>query len=154
MESGSHTQRGDGKGLEMPSESDQALAARDEGPERGPTGFSVRPERYDDVYLLTVSGELDLASHQALNDELERAETSEAKRILLDLSRVTFIDSTGICLLVQAHRRSAENGRRLRLLPVSGHVRDVLELTGLVDYLDFAVSQRDRVDAAVHGSAS
>ena len=100
--------------------------------------LSVHAERVDDVYRLAVSGELDLATRDTLIDELKHAEASEAKRILLDLKDLTFIDSTGIGILVEAHQRSATDGRRLRVLVVDGQVRDVLELTGLVEVLDVA----------------
>jgi len=98
--------------------------------------FSVHPERVDGVYRLSVSGELDLATRDTLTDELKRAEAS-GSAFLLDLTDLTFIDSTGIAVLVDAHRRSATDGRRFRILLVAGQVRDVLEMTGLMEVLDF-----------------
>jgi stage II sporulation protein AA (anti-sigma F factor antagonist) len=86
--------------------------------------------------LLTVSGELDVATQEALIEGLERAEASDAKPILLDLSRVTFIDSTGVRLLVQAHRRLAEIGRRLRVSLGDGLVREVVELAGVMEVIE------------------
>jgi stage II sporulation protein AA (anti-sigma F factor antagonist) len=121
----------------MPPESDQARAAGDGRPASRPSVFSVHPERLNDVYRLTVSGELDLATRDTLRDELKRAEASDAKHILLDLNDLTFIDSSGIATLIEAHRRSATDGRRLQLLSVDGQVREVLELTGLKEVLDF-----------------
>ena len=109
--------------------------ARGEGAARSQTALSVRHER-NEVHLLTVSGELDVATHEALIEELERAETSDAKPILLDLSRVTFIDSTGVRLLVQAHRRLAEIGRRLRVSLGHGLVREVVELAGVMEVIE------------------
>lgn len=111
---------------------DGARPARIEG--RSSLRFSVRPERYSDTYLLTVNGELDLATYEGLNDELVRAEASDAARILLDLSGVTFIDSTGIRTLLMA---SAANGTRLRLFPVRGQVKKALDLTGVLNRLSF-----------------
>jgi anti-sigma B factor antagonist len=119
----------------MPFESTSAHPAHDGVPAYVP--FNVRPERYRDVYLITVTGELDLATYERLRDELERAEASEAARILLDLGGLTFIDSTGICVLVKAAQRSANDGARLRLLPASGKVHEVLELTGVMERLHF-----------------
>jgi anti-anti-sigma factor len=127
--------RGGWKGLEMPPESDQT--AGDGRPASSPAVFSVHPERFDGVYRLTVSGELDLATRDDLRDELKRAGASGAGHILLDLRDLTFIDSTGIAILVEAHQRSAKKGRRLRVLSVDGQVREVLELTGLTEVLDF-----------------
>ena len=120
----------------MPPEIDQATAAGNGRPASSPAVFRVHPERINDVYRLTVSGELDLATRDTLRDELEHAEVSEAKRILLDLKDLTFIDSSGIAILVEAHQRSATAGTQLRVLVVDGQVREVLELTGLVEVLD------------------
>jgi anti-anti-sigma factor len=115
----------------MPPDSDRPPSAG-----AGPQAFRVRPERADGVYRLTVSGELDLATRDTLIDELKRAEASEAKRILLDLCELTFIDSAGMAVLVTAHQRSAIIGRQLRVLVADGQVRELLELTGLVEVLD------------------
>jgi uncharacterized protein len=52
------------EGPEMPPESNQAFAAREEAAARTPTPFSVYPDRDGDVYLLTASGELDLATSE------------------------------------------------------------------------------------------
>jgi anti-anti-sigma factor len=121
----------------MPPESDQVLAARDQAAASKPPVFRVRPERVNVVYRLRVGGELDLATRTTLREELRRAEASDAKRIELDLRHLTFIDSTGIAVLIEAHKRSA-NGRRLRVSFVGGQVREVLEMTGLTKVLDFA----------------
>jgi anti-sigma B factor antagonist len=100
--------------------------------------LSVHPERVKDVYRLTISGELDLATRDTLRAELERAEAGEARRLVLDLCDLTFIGSTGIALLVEAHQRLVADGTRFRvLLSVDGQVREVLELTGLTEVLDF-----------------
>jgi anti-sigma B factor antagonist len=130
--------REDGKGLQMPRESDQTPVPRDERAASDNPLFGVRAERVDEVYRLTISGELDLATRDTLNDELERAEASEPRRILLDLTSLTFIDSIGIAVLVAAHQRSAMNGTQLRVVSADGQVRDMLELTGVMEALDLA----------------
>ena len=110
--------------------------ARDDRAARDQTALSVHHERHSEVSLVTVSGELDLATHEALIEGLERAEASDAKPILLDLSSVTFIDSTGVLILVQAHRRFAEIGRRLRVSLGDGLVRKVVELAGVMEVIE------------------
>jgi anti-sigma B factor antagonist len=109
---------------------------RDDRAARDQTALSVHHERHGELSLVTVSGELDLATHEALIEGLKRAEASDTKPILLDLSSVTFIDSTGVRLLVQAHRHLAEIGRRLRISLGDGLVREVVELSGIVEYIE------------------
>ena len=99
--------------------------------------FSVHRRRVDSACVITVRGQLDLAAHDTLDQELREAEAGDAERILLDLTETTFMDSTGIKLLVEATERSRARAKRLRVSPVQGQVRHVLELTGVLDRLDF-----------------
>jgi len=85
-----------------------------------------------------LEGELDLASAHELAGELEIAERSDARRIILDLSSLTFIDSTGVALLVDAIRRSQQNADRLRIKRADSiGVRRILELTGIEGRLPY-----------------
>jgi anti-anti-sigma factor len=99
--------------------------------------FRISDRRLGDRYLLEVSGELDLATHERVIEAIKRAEASDAKTIDLDLTEVTFIDSSGIRALVEGTLESRRNGQRLRLVPVQGQVRRVLEMCGLLRHLNF-----------------
>jgi anti-sigma B factor antagonist len=94
-------------------------------------------ERDGDVYAICLSGELDLATAGRLQRELERVEASDARSILLDLSGLTFMDSTGIRLMLNAHGRSRADSDRLTMLRGSPAVQRVLQLTGVADLLPF-----------------
>jgi anti-anti-sigma factor len=80
--------------------------------------------------VLHVSGELDHASAQALDDELREA-IVESSPVVLDLGEVNLIDSTGLRVLVLAAKQSALNGNRLKIHRVSDSVRRVIEISGL-----------------------
>jgi anti-sigma B factor antagonist len=60
--------------------------------------------------LLTLVGELDLASAPLLDRELAEAESANERRLVVDLSGVEFIDSIGLGLLVSANERSRQRG--------------------------------------------
>ena len=55
--------------------------------------------------------------------------------VIVDLSELEFIDSSGIGVLVKAHQTAADQGRRLVLIKGGGQVAQMLELTGLADQL-------------------
>lgn len=94
---------------------------------------------YDrDDFVVEVFGELDVAGAPELQQVLDRAEATEAKRIVVDLSGLEFIDSTGISVLVKAARRSSMNAGRLRLLRGAGQVERVMALCRLHERLPFA----------------
>ena len=99
--------------------------------------LTIRAMDGDAVLTLTVTGELDLANVATLATELETAERS-SHAITLDMSELEFIDSTGIALLVSAHRRLNQNGDRFRLIPSEASaVQRVMTVTGLNAKLPF-----------------
>lgn len=91
----------------------------------------MRHETRDEqgITVVALDGELEVSEAPALRDLLGRLVAGPQSRILLDLSHVTFIDSSGIGVFVGAHRRAAEAGARLGLAQPSAGVRRVLELT-------------------------
>jgi anti-sigma B factor antagonist len=89
------------------------------------------------VYLIEPAGELDMATAPALEAEIERAERSDAKEIILDLSGLESIDSTGIWVLIRAARRSRMSGDRLRFLRGTGQIERVMVLCRLHERLPF-----------------
>jgi anti-sigma B factor antagonist len=98
--------------------------------------FSVESERSETVERVRVQGEMDLSVVGELDSEMRRAESTDAKRIELDLDELQFLDAAGIRLLLDLNRRSLSNGGRLRIRPASSpHVRRVLELTGVEELL-------------------
>jgi anti-sigma B factor antagonist len=91
------------------------------------------------THMITLAGELDARGSAELEAELVRVESGNYERIVVDLSEIDFIDSTGISLLVSAARRSEQDSERLRFIPSrSEHVRRLLELCGLNGHLPMA----------------
>jgi anti-sigma B factor antagonist len=85
--------------------------------------------------IIAVSGELDLASSPALQEELERVSGSDADLLIIDLRELDFMDSTGLSVLVRAHQRAEEQGRRLAMVKGPQQVQRLLSLTGVADRL-------------------
>jgi anti-sigma B factor antagonist len=83
-----------------------------------------------DCRKVRVEGELDLAVAEQLERALVRV-GAECPEILIDLTRCEFIDSTGIAVIVHAHKRLAEQGCRVVACAPSAQVLRVLSVTGL-----------------------
>jgi anti-anti-sigma factor len=85
---------------------------------------------------VAVEGELDLSTADELKQALLR-ELSGGRRVLLDLSDVTFIDSSGLAAIVNAFGDTADgNGGKLELLPeLHPQARRLMELTGVLSLL-------------------
>ncbi|HEX5989220.1 MAG TPA: STAS domain-containing protein [Solirubrobacterales bacterium] len=79
---------------------------------------------------IQIAGELDLAVAGRL-DEVLTAAVGECSRVLVGLDRCTFIDSSGIAVILRAHSRMEEEGHRLAVYAPSDQVLRVLSMTGL-----------------------
>src|SRR5438309_9156889 len=88
-----------------------------------------------DATVLTVSGELDMASSPALDDVLGRIDSSSRRRTILDLDGLEFMDVTGLRVLLRAHERVRKLGGHLILINVRNGVRRLLTLSGATDLL-------------------
>jgi anti-sigma B factor antagonist len=92
--------------------------------------FDVSIERRSATAVVRVSGELDIATVPALTDVLRSLE-QPCDRVVLDLSALTFIDSTGLTLAVTEHQRAAKDGVEFVLAGATDNVLQVFRLTGL-----------------------
>jgi anti-sigma B factor antagonist len=97
--------------------------------------FRVEVANKGEASVVSVVGELDLASSPALEEELERLAAGNAPLVIVDLSALEFMDSTGLSVLVRAHHRAAENGQRFGLINGSQQVQRLLSLTGVAERL-------------------
>jgi anti-anti-sigma factor len=91
--------------------------------------LAVRIDQDERSLAVRPVGELDIASAPALEDSLRQALESGAASVALDLTRVTFIDSAGVRVLLWADAHSREEGDRFRIYSGSAGVRRLLGLT-------------------------
>jgi anti-sigma B factor antagonist len=122
----------------------------------GPAPFQASASELDGgIRLLEVNGELDLSTSTQLEGPLDDATSAHDAAVLIDLTDCTFIDSTGIALVVRAWQRvdaTAGNGGEggLVLCCQNEQVRRVLEVTGLEHSLR-VFATRDEAVAALRG---
>ena len=81
---------------------------------------------------IEIEGELDLTAADQLRAALELAQ-SDPCHVLLGFGACSFVDSSGLAVLVAAHRSLAERDRQLLLHGVRGQVRRMLSITGLAE---------------------
>ena len=86
--------------------------------------------------VLAVTGEVDIASSPELRSALDAALDTGAHEVWLDLCATTFMDSSGLHVLLQLQQRAEALRRRLTIVCPPGNVRRVLDLTGVVNGLD------------------
>lgn len=100
-----------------------------------PHGLELKIERGDRDTTVFVAGEVDYGTASQLRSALVDLVQGGATQVVVDLSSVTFIDSTALSVLVQAKQRFDDAGQRMSVTETQPRVARVLELAGLDDYL-------------------
>ncbi|MFT4048485.1 MAG: STAS domain-containing protein [Solirubrobacterales bacterium] len=97
--------------------------------------FEVSASTAPGVATFTLRGELDIATADQLTAELDALESAAGSRRVIDLSAVSFMDSTGLRVLIAANR--AAEGGEYELIVVTGDspARRVLELTRMDEHM-------------------
>ncbi|WP_159079423.1 MULTISPECIES: STAS domain-containing protein [unclassified Plantactinospora] len=88
--------------------------------------------------VVTVSGDLDFPCAELLRTALASALDSAPRALTVDLERLTFVDSTGLAVLVYAWSRGRESGIPVTVRPIPPFLSATLEITGLTELLDRA----------------
>ena len=102
--------------------------------------FEVQHVACETEHTLVLTGELDLASCPALNTAVARICTDATTAVVLDMRKLTFIDSSGIHAVLLAQQLCAEHECEFLVLPGQAQVQRVFEITGLLDHLPFRAS--------------
>lgn len=107
--------------------------------------FSV--SRAPGYAVLSVAGGVDASTEQRFRDALTSVLTHGVPRIVVDLSRVAFMSSAGIGVLMGVRRVLADAGGSLALASPQGEVAQVLSMTGVAEVIPVAASVADAVAA-------
>ncbi len=95
----------------------------------------IHSERQGDTFRVAPTGELDIATAERLERELAGVAASDATTIVLDLSGLTFIDSTGLRIVLDFNTLCGGSGGRLRVIAGTPAVDRLLDIVGLRDQL-------------------
>ena len=93
--------------------------------------FGIRSEQADGVSIIALTGEVDLYTAPDLKEELVRVIDAGARRVVIDLTDTTFIDSTTLGVLVSGLKRLRPEGGQLMLVITDRNIKKIFEITGL-----------------------
>ena len=105
--------------------------------------------------LFKLRGSLDLATAPTVRAALTEASDKGPHDLIVDLTQLEFLDSTGLGVLIGSHRRAAEHGGSFRLIIGDGPIVRLLNITGLIGVfavyrsLEDARQERNRVEATL-----
>lgn len=106
-------------------------------------GFDVTVGSQADVTVVSLTGELDIATADRLTKALDGLSVKPGGRLAVDLSAVEFMDSTGLRLLITANRRAGENDYGFAVVVGDSPARRVFELTKMDDHINIVDSLAD-----------
>jgi anti-sigma B factor antagonist len=91
----------------------------------------VNVETADDVLIVRPMGEIDLGRSPSLRQQLGQAMSRDYNRLIIDLSEVPYMDSSGVATLVEAMQQSRRAGSKLVLCGLQERVRSIFEIARL-----------------------
>lgn len=91
----------------------------------------------DGRHTLRLSGEIDVLAAPRLEEAIRRLPRDGQTAVVIDLSRVSFMDSSGLRTLLLAQKLASSQGFELSLVPGPAHVQSLFQMTGLLELLPF-----------------
>jgi anti-sigma B factor antagonist len=105
--------------------------------------FGVETDELGDAVRVALTGDLDLSTAKQAEEAIIEAEQKRPPVLLLDLRGLTFMDSTGLRVVVSADKRAKRDGRRTVVVQGPAAVRRVFEITRLNERLDMIDSPEE-----------
>jgi anti-anti-sigma factor len=97
----------------------------------GASQLQVFVSRVESTTRVVLAGELDAAAAAALSEQLRQVTADLVGDLVVDLGLLTFIDSTGLSLLISLHKRVRASGRSLTVTDLTPMTRRLFQITGL-----------------------
>lgn len=107
--------------------------------------FDSTAEHGSGVSVVSVAGEVDVATAPALQTRLDEAIDRASPLVVADLSKVTFIDSTALGVLIGARERCAGAGMTMRLVVAEPRILKIFDITGLTELFDIRSTRAEAV---------
>jgi anti-anti-sigma factor len=112
-------------------------ANRHPSDQHDPDGLNILVREQGTTTAIELRGEWDLAAVPSINEAISGVLDAVPQCVVLDLSRLGFIDSSGLHAAIELARRSAAQNTRLVIIPAPGPVQRTFEITALLARLPF-----------------
>ncbi len=109
--------------------------------------MKIERESHDGAAVFLVQGQVDMHTSGELRAQLKTALMERANPVVVDLTEVAFIDSSGLATLIEALQATAKYGGRLRLCGLRPEVRNLFELSKLTSIFDLRDTRQDALDS-------
>lgn len=93
--------------------------------------MSVKTESKNGLIVCHVEGEIDINSSPAIKKSFDKLISTKAPKLVINLSKVTYVDSSGLATLVEILKNMKSYGGRMRLTNLSPKIKSLFEITKL-----------------------
>jgi|SRR5262245_27460609 anti-anti-sigma factor len=107
--------------------------------------MDISEARIADVVILALSGKLHATTAKMFEEKIMEAINSGTQRLVVDLSQLDYVSSSGLRIFVMAAKRLRSTGGRIVLCSVIDHVRQVLDLAGFSSFLPIYNSRDEAI---------
>lgn len=95
-----------------------------------------------DVLRGYIEGEIDTFTAPVLREELESIQVAEGKKIELDLSKVSYMDSTGLGIFVAFYKKTTRENAHFKLVGLTNRLVRLFEITGLKELMNIETDEK------------
>lgn len=93
--------------------------------------LNIKQKYEDDSWIFYVEGELDVSCAKLLKDDIDSSLDENMSDLKLDMTNLTYIDSTGIGVIVGAMKKVRRSGKDIILLNAKENIKKILKITGI-----------------------
>jgi len=109
--------------------------------------MEITERHIDDVQILELSGRFDISTADSVLQWIDTMTETPPAKIVINMTQVSFVDSTGLSTLVQGTKQSREQNGDLFICGLQQSVRIIFELTRLDKYFEIFPAEGDAVAA-------
>ena len=108
--------------------------------------FEANPRFQDHAVVIDLSGEINATAEPALTAAYQQADAHPSGTIILNFKDVTYINSTGIALIVGLLAQARKSRRRLVVIELSDHYMEIFKITRLSDFMSFYADESSALE--------
>ena len=109
--------------------------------------MSVKTETKNGLMICRVEGDIDINTSPDIKKAFEKIVTKKEPKVVVNLSKVTYVDSSGLATLVEILKNMRSYGGRLKLTNLSPKIRSLFEITKLEKLFDITAEEEEAVSA-------
>ncbi len=116
------------------------------------SSFTAQVRSQPGLATIDLSGEINAFADELLNHAFSEAEQLNPNTIVLNFTRVSYINSTGIALIVGLLARARKSHRSLSVCGLSDHYLEIFQITRLADFMNIYPDEAAALHASLHAS--